>query len=121
MNPTTFQNYLQTMALAGLLAISFTGNSQMVSPQPGYQHFVVGKSEVTAVSDGTVPVKATELLYAKEPTTVNALIHEAYLTDPVEVSINAYLIRNGDRLILVDAGAGSLFGPLHGGKLVGNI
>jgi hypothetical protein len=40
---------------------------------------------------------------------------------PLETSVNAFLINTGKRLILVDAGAGSLFGPTaaKSGVLVG--
>jgi len=42
------------------------------------------------------------------------------MQDPVETSVNAYLINTGSKLVMVDAGSGSLFGPTLG-KLVANL
>jgi glyoxylase-like metal-dependent hydrolase (beta-lactamase superfamily II) len=109
------------MVMAGTLIISFFGNAQSITQQPGYQHFTVGKIAVTALSDGTVPVSAKDLLHAKEPGRVSALVHKEYLIDPVEVSINTYLVQLADKLVLIDAGAGALFGAEHGGKLIANL
>jgi glyoxylase-like metal-dependent hydrolase (beta-lactamase superfamily II) len=66
-------------------------------------------------------VSADKLLHAEEPNRVSNLINQAYLLDTVEVSINAYLVRNNDKLILIDAGIGALFGAAHGGKLIDNL
>ena len=43
-----------------------------------------------------------------------------YMQDPLETSVNAYLINTGSKLVMVDAGSGSLFGPTLG-KLVANL
>ena len=113
--------------LASVLLILFTVNTicavaQTTIPQPGYYLLQVGSVEVIAVSDGTVPVSAMELFHeAGEPARVSHLLQDAHLNDPVEVSINTYLIKMQDKLILVDAGAGELFGPMHGGKLITNL
>jgi glyoxylase-like metal-dependent hydrolase (beta-lactamase superfamily II) len=103
-----------------LLLTGFVSNTQAIKPQLGYQHFIVGKIPVTALSDGTVPGSADKLLHAEEPNRVSNLINQAYLLDTVEVSINAYLVRNKDKLILIDTGVGALFGAAHGGKLIDN-
>jgi glyoxylase-like metal-dependent hydrolase (beta-lactamase superfamily II) len=42
-------------------------------------------------------------------------------TSPTELSINAFLINTGSKLILVDTGAGELFGPHSGGLLLRNL
>ena len=44
----------------------------------------------------------------------------SYLKDPVDASVNAYLINTGSKLVLVDTGAGTLFGPTVG-KLLANL
>jgi glyoxylase-like metal-dependent hydrolase (beta-lactamase superfamily II) len=80
---------------------------------------MLGAFEVTAVSDGTVDLPVDKLLTNPVPKTEKALT-EVFLKTPLETSINAYLINTGSKLILVDAGAGSLFGPTLG-KLVANI
>ena len=42
-------------------------------------------------------------------------------TPLIELSINAFLINTGKNLILVDTGAGELFGPNAAGRLVSNL
>jgi glyoxylase-like metal-dependent hydrolase (beta-lactamase superfamily II) len=87
--------------------------------QSGYLHFMIGKFEVTAISDGTVDLPIDRLLSQPAEKT-KAELSRSFLADPTETSVNAYLINTGDRLILVDTGAGQLFGPTLG-KLVANI
>lgn len=49
-----------------------------------------------------------------------AALGKSYLKSPVETSVNCYLINTGTKLVLIDAGAGKLFGPTLG-KLLGNL
>jgi glyoxylase-like metal-dependent hydrolase (beta-lactamase superfamily II) len=96
--------------------------AQTTSQQPGYYQLLVGSVEVIALSDGTVPVSAMDLFHeANEPERVSHLLEYAHLNDPVEVSINTYLLKMQNKLILVDAGAGELFGPKYGGKLITSL
>jgi len=83
--------------------------------------FTVGDVRITALSDGTVPANLHQLLLRTTPAHTDALLTEDYLTNPVEVSINEWVFALGDRVVLVDAGAGRLFGPGYGGKLVDSL
>lgn len=96
-------------------------NAQVINNQAGYYRFQVGTFEVTALSDGTVPVDAHQLLHPEDPARINKLLAEAFIESPAETSINAYLIKSGSRLILVDTGAGELFGADHGGALISSL
>jgi len=87
--------------------------------QPGYLHVMVGKFEISAISDGTVDLPIDKLL-AQPAGKTNAELSRSFLIDPTETSVNAFLINTGDRLILVDTGAGQLFGPTPC-KLAANI
>jgi glyoxylase-like metal-dependent hydrolase (beta-lactamase superfamily II) len=98
-----------TMANAPLAKIS----------APGFHRIMLGAFEVTAISDGTVDLPVEKLLVNPAPKTEKALA-DMFLKTPVETSVNGYLINTGSKLVLVDAGAGSLFGPTLG-KLVANI
>lgn len=84
---------------------------------PGAFRFRVGKVRVTALSDGTVPINLHELLRDTTPEEIDRLLARSFLVDPVEASIIAFLLEDGSRRVLVDTGAGELFGPGLGGKL----
>ncbi len=87
---------------------------------PGYYRMMLGGFEVTALSDGTVPLEVKKLLTNTTPTRVDALLKRSFLADPVETSVNGYLVNTGTKLVLIDTGAGNLFGPTLGG-LVANL
>jgi glyoxylase-like metal-dependent hydrolase (beta-lactamase superfamily II) len=83
--------------------------------------FPVGKLQVTALSDGTVPLDAHKLLKNIEAAQIDGLLGRAFEITPPETSINAFLIRDGARHILVDTGAGDVFGPGFGGNLLASL
>jgi len=90
------------------------------SPQPGFFRFMLGDFEVTAISDGTVDLPMDQLLMNVSKEKVDAAAKRAFLGNPVETSVNGFLVNTGTKLVLVDTGAGPLFGPTLG-KLVANI
>lgn len=89
------------------------------TPAPGYFRLMLGSYEVTAISDGTVDLPVEKLLVEPEDKTSLAL-SKSFLKAPLETSVNAYLINTGSKLVLIDTGAGSLFGPTLG-KLIANL
>jgi glyoxylase-like metal-dependent hydrolase (beta-lactamase superfamily II) len=92
----------------------------MVKTQaPGYYRMMLGSYEVTALSDGTVKLPVDQLLKTS-PARVKETLAKSSLVSPLDTSVNAYLINTGDKLILIDAGAGQLFGPTLG-NLVANM
>jgi glyoxylase-like metal-dependent hydrolase (beta-lactamase superfamily II) len=86
---------------------------------PGWYRLMVGSAEVTALNDGTVDLPVDKLLHAPQAE-ISAKLHQHYLSVPLETSVNAFLINTGKRLVLVDTGAGTLFGPTLG-KLVAQL
>ena len=87
---------------------------------PGYYRMMVGDIEVTALSDGVVPLPLGKLLTNVSPQRVEEMLSGAFLKDPVPTSVNAYLVNTGGKLVMIDTGAGALFGPTLG-KLVDSI
>jgi glyoxylase-like metal-dependent hydrolase (beta-lactamase superfamily II) len=87
---------------------------------PGYYRLLLGQFEVTALSDGTVTLPLDKLLTNTSPAELGPVMQRAGI-DPAkaEISINAFLIHTGSRLVLVDAGAGTVF-P-QAGKLVESL
>lgn len=105
------------VSLLTLLATSTTAvaeTPQALSASPSYSHAMIGTVEVTALSDGTVDLPVDELLAGTTPEAVAAVLDAAFLELPLETSDNAFLVNTGEALILVDAGAGTLFGPTLG-------
>ena len=111
------------LILATLLAISpaAQADAPLAKGQaPGWYRMMLGKFEITALSDGTVALPVDQLLTNATPDTVSSLLARAYLKAPVETSVNAYLVNTGSKLVLIDAGAAGLFGPTLG-KLAANL
>lgn len=86
---------------------------------PGYFRLMLGAFEVTAINDGTVDLPVDKLLNNPETNTQAALAN-SFLKAPLETSVNTYLINTGEKLVLIDTGAGALFGPTLG-KFIANL
>lgn len=96
------------------------------SARPVLQHgdtyaFMVGDVRVTALSDGTVPLDLPPLLHGITGDQISRQLKQAYLSNPVETSINAFLLAMEDHIVLVDTGVGGLFGPDIGGQLLTSL
>jgi glyoxylase-like metal-dependent hydrolase (beta-lactamase superfamily II) len=96
-----------------------SGVPQAKTQAPGFYRTMLGDFEVTVLSDGTAP-RAVDTIMSKpdEVRRILAKDHEPLL---IELSINAFLINTGNKLILVDTGAGELLGPNSGGRLISNL
>jgi len=90
------------------------------APAPGFFRIMLGDVEVTAISDGTTDLPVDTLLTNTSKEAVDKELAASYLKSPLETSFNAYVINTGSKLILVDTGAGSLFGPTLG-KFLENL
>ena len=77
---------------------------------PGFSRMILGDLEITALLDGTIPVPLTKLYNHTTAEHVEAALAEVFLTSPVDLSVNAFLINDGRRLVLVDAGTGTFLG-----------
>jgi glyoxylase-like metal-dependent hydrolase (beta-lactamase superfamily II) len=105
------------MALALTLLFGVTaeaGAPQQKTQAPGYYRLMLGEIEVTALCDGTFSMDAGKMLTGIAPPQLDAALARSFLKDPVETSVNAFLINTGTKLVLIDTGAGTLFGPTLG-------
>jgi glyoxylase-like metal-dependent hydrolase (beta-lactamase superfamily II) len=113
---------------------AWTAAVQVRAQAPGFYRMMLGDFEVTALLDGTHPFPAAEVLrkakagapggrsklfqdYADE---ASALLAASDLTASTEGSINAFLINTGSKLVLIDSGAGTLYGTCCG-HLIENL
>jgi glyoxylase-like metal-dependent hydrolase (beta-lactamase superfamily II) len=107
-------------ACAACIAAPALAAAPMAKTQaPGYFRVMLGDFEITPLSDGTVDLPVDKLLKQKADKT-NAALAKAHLKSPLETSDNAFLVNTGSKLILVDTGAGVLFGPTLG-KIQANL
>ena len=107
------------LTFAGLPAPAEAAAPQLKTQAPGWYRLMVGSFEVTSLSDGTVALPVDQLLHAPAGRVAEGL-KQNFQKAPLETSVNAWLINTGSRLVLVDAGAGTLFGPTLG-KLAAQI
>ena len=89
---------------------------QVKTQAPAFHRVLLGDFEITALGDGTVKLPVTKLLHGKADQHSKQL-KANFLGDEVDTSVNAYLINTGSKLVLVDTGAGKLFGPTLGNVL----
>lgn len=97
------------------------GPQHVVQQQPGGYTLRVGDVRVTSLTDGTVPQDLYALLKRTTRQNIDKLLSANFQANPVEVSINAFLLEMQGRLVLVDTGSGELFGPGNGGKLIDSM
>lgn len=76
---------------------------------------------MVSLSDGSVPQDLHVLLRNTTDAKTDALLKRAFLTNPVEASINAFLFRIPGHVVLVDTGSGEFFGAGYGGKLLQSL
>jgi len=88
---------------------------------PGTYTFSIGDAQITSLSDGTVPQDVHALLHGTTNEKTDTLLGKSYLANPVETSVNAFLLKIDGKIILVDTGVGQLFGPGYGGKLLQSL
>lgn len=118
MNPPTHWLRRGLLALAGsallLSSAAQAGAPQVKTQAPGFYRMMLGDFEVTALSDGTIDLEPKKLLTNTTQAQVGKLLDRSFTKDVVQTSVNGYLVNTGDRLVLIDTGAGALFGPTLG-------
>jgi len=91
--------------------VTITKESKIDKAQAGYYRMKVGDIEIISLSDGSITSDVTLLLTNAKPGEVAKLLAASDVEEPIDSAMNAFLILVGDRVILVDTGAGNLLGP----------
>ncbi len=99
---------------------AFAAAPMVKASAPGYYRTMLGDFEITVLSDGTAELPVNKILINTTPAGVDKALAKSYLKSPLETSFNGFLINTGSKLVLVDTGAGKLFGPTLG-NLVNNL
>jgi glyoxylase-like metal-dependent hydrolase (beta-lactamase superfamily II) len=126
---------LVTLASTFMIAAPASAAAPQVQTQaPGFYRMMLGDFEITALLDGTHPFPDVAVLTKPAPGAdvgqsklfdeyageANALLAAADLKVPTEGSINAFLVNTGAELVLIDSGAGTLYGACCG-HLIDNL
>jgi glyoxylase-like metal-dependent hydrolase (beta-lactamase superfamily II) len=109
-------HHIYKYGMAVLCSCALVASAHAAAPQvrtqaPGFYRMMLGEFEVTALFDGVLDLNPKELLTNTTHAQVDELLHRSFEGDKVPTSVNAYLINTGDKLILIDTGAGETFGP----------
>ncbi|CDG85956.1 MBL fold metallo-hydrolase [Janthinobacterium agaricidamnosum] len=86
---------------------------------PGFYRTMLGSFEITAISDGTLALPVDAFL-SQAPEKTRRELARSFIKLPYDMSFNAYVVNTGDKLILIDAGAGAFVGPTLG-RFVANL
>jgi glyoxylase-like metal-dependent hydrolase (beta-lactamase superfamily II) len=85
---------------------------------PGFYRLQLGDFRVTVISDGIAPRDLPNIM--SSPEEVRQVLEDSHETSPIALSINCFLVETGDKTVLIDTGAGELFGKTSG-KAVANL
>jgi glyoxylase-like metal-dependent hydrolase (beta-lactamase superfamily II) len=113
------------LLLVSLFAGACSTNALAAVPQvrtqgAGFYRIMVGRFEVTALLDGTHPFPIDTVVDGVPKAEIALDLERDFLREPVQGSINAFLINTGSKLILIDTGAGVLYGDCCG-HLLANL
>jgi glyoxylase-like metal-dependent hydrolase (beta-lactamase superfamily II) len=116
----TLKTYIPRSLLLAAAALVISGaDASAGAPmakgsQAGWFRLKVGDFEVTALSDGTADLPMDQLLTNTTPDKVKKALADQFMKAPAETSVNAFVVNTGTKLVMIDSGAGNLFGPTLG-------
>jgi glyoxylase-like metal-dependent hydrolase (beta-lactamase superfamily II) len=113
------------LAIFAALVVLHAPFADAAAPQvrtqgPGFYRTMLGSYEVTALLDGTHDFPVDTVMSNVTRAEVDRDLASDDLSAPIQGSINAYLINTGSQLILIDTGAGVLYGDCCG-HLIDNL
>lgn len=127
MNNVTRRNVLKgasmlatAAAISGAPSLAFAAAPKQHFQSPGFYRMALGDLEITALSDGTLPLPLPEMYRDVTAEQAAQLLRGAYRDIPTDTSVNAFLVNDGQRLVLIDAGSGNYLGG-EAGRLFANL
>jgi glyoxylase-like metal-dependent hydrolase (beta-lactamase superfamily II) len=116
--PDRVRRQIISGAAAAALCPALGGTARAAAPLagrqvPGVHRMRLGTFEVTALLDGYQNTDPRVL--AIDPELLGVLLAAAQLpAGPIQIAVNAFAINTGERLLLIDCGAGTSLGPTLG-------
>ncbi|MEN8513925.1 MBL fold metallo-hydrolase [Burkholderia sp. RS02] len=105
----------------GIVAsVALAGEPGGGNQAPGFYRQKLGNLRIVALSDGTHPFPVDTVFRDVSKDDIRRDLDREFLEPPVQGSINAFLVDTGSKRILVDTGAGVLYGDCCG-KLLANL
>jgi glyoxylase-like metal-dependent hydrolase (beta-lactamase superfamily II) len=105
---------------ASLTTIAAHAEAPLAKKQaPGWHRAKVGDIEVTALLDTTAKLPMLQFLTGAPKEQLSAQMAKHFLTDQPELSVTAYLVNTGKKLVLIDTGLGTGMGSTP--MLLGNL
>ncbi|MCW7539280.1 MBL fold metallo-hydrolase [Aquabacterium sp. A7-Y] len=119
-----FPRWWQPAVLGLATALLFVPAAQAEAPQqktqvPGYYRHMVGGFEVTALYDGQIELD-TKILKQTPTEQIQRLLADMFRNNPTPTAVNTFLVNTGSQLVLIDTGAGRMFGNSLG-NVVANL
>ena len=111
---------LRCIALCALLACMAGQAARAAPANPGFYRMTLGDFAIVALSDGTHPFPVDTVLIDTTKETIAAALAADELALPLQGSINAFLVDTGKKIVLIDTGAGALYGDCCG-QLLANL
>jgi glyoxylase-like metal-dependent hydrolase (beta-lactamase superfamily II) len=105
------------LSLGNVANVAHAAAPMVKTSAPAYYRMMLGDFEITALSDGVLSMPVDKLMTNTTPEHVKVLLAKESLGNPLDLSVNAFLVNTGSKLILIDAGTGGTFGPTLGALL----
>ena len=81
--------------------------ADMLPETPGWYRTQIGSFTVTALWDGTLDMPVDKVFKHPGPAQLKALLAHAYLPTTMPLSVNAFVIDTGTRVVMIDSGTGT--------------
>lgn len=127
MNYVTRRNVLMgasTLAAIGAVtsapSLAVAAAARQHFQSSGFYRMALGNLEITALLDGTLPLPLPQMYRDVAAKDAARLLRDAYRDNPTDTSVNAFVVNDGNRLVLIDAGNGDYLGN-EVGHLVKNL
>jgi glyoxylase-like metal-dependent hydrolase (beta-lactamase superfamily II) len=98
------------LTFAGTPFVAHAGAPAVKKQAPGWYRTKVGDIEVTALLDTTAKLPMVNFMVGAPKEQLSAQMGKHFLPDEPELSVTAYLVNTGGKLVLIDTGLGTGMG-----------